>query len=129
MGSPKTRFLLPVSINTVPLTIVFYRFWSYLGIVLYCLVFPLSYLYFQFIDVGSRNPLNHHEWYLSFSYIIMMNILVVRLLGRYIISAIAYPFSNLCASKYLKKNLNAKFGGEFAKRIDHMAALLKTLSA
>ena len=58
-----------------------------------------------------------------------MNMLVVRLAGRYIISAIAYPFSNLCASKYLKKNLNAKFGGEFAKRVDHMAALLKTLSA
>ena len=53
----------------------------------------------------------------------------MRIVGRFLASALAYPFSNICASSYLKKNLNAKFGNEFSKRVDHMAMLVAAFSA
>jgi len=40
--------------------------------------------------------------------LLVFNILFVKVVGRYVASAIAYPFSNVCASVFLKKNLNAK---------------------
>ena len=103
------------------------RFWVYFFVLIYCSVFPFAYVYCEYIN--TKNPFKHKYVWLLFMYIVMMNMLIVRLIGRYIISAIAYPFSNVCASKYLKKNLNAKFGGEFAKRIEHMSLLLKSFSA
>jgi len=62
-------------------------------------------------------------------YLLVFNILFLKVVGRYVASAIAYPFSNVCASVFLKKNLNAKFGHEFSKRIDHMATLISSFSA
>jgi hypothetical protein len=62
-------------------------------------------------------------------YIVVINIVFVRVVGRYVSSALAYPFSNICARVFLKKNLNAKFGSEFSKRIDHMATLVSAFSA
>jgi hypothetical protein len=56
--------------------------------------------------------------------VLVLNVLIVRLVGRYIVSAVTYPFSNVFASRYLKRNLNAKFGNEFCKRIDHMSSML-----
>ena len=104
-----------------------YRFWFYFFAVIYCLVFPFLWVYNKYIDV--ENVLGNGYKLFALMYIVVMNLLIVRIVGRYIASAIAYPFSNICARKYLKKNLNAKFGGEFAKRIDHMSSLLKCYSA
>jgi hypothetical protein len=83
-------------------------------------VFPIVvYFNFEFKDYK----------FLLLIYVIVFNILFVRIVGRYLSSAIAYPFSNICASAFLKKNLNAKFGNEFAKRIDHMSTLVSAFSA
>jgi hypothetical protein len=66
---------------------------------------------------------------LALMYLVIFNIIFVKVVGRYVASALAYPFSNICASVFLKKNLNAKFGTEFAKRINHMAHLISAFSS
>jgi hypothetical protein len=68
------------------------------------------------------------HWF-AILYVLILNLLVVRLVGRYIITAISYPFSNVCARKFLKKQLNSKFGAEFAKRLEHLASVLANFSA
>ena len=93
----------------------------YLTCIVYCGVFPFLY---YVMDIRFTNVK-----LLALMYLIILNIAFVKVVGRYISSALAYPFSNICASVFLKKNLNAKFGAEFSKRIDHMATLISAFSS
>lgn len=98
------------------------RFWVYLLCVVYCLVYPTLWICIE--RYGMFTTLKSKTVWFAIMYVIVLNILVVRLVGRYIVSAVTYPFSNIFASTYLKRNLNAKFGNEFCKRIDHMSNII-----
>ena len=77
------------------------RFWVYMLLVLYCLAYPAMWICFYQLDIS--NPFGDKMHYFAILYVLILNLLVVRLVGRYIITAIAYPFSNVCARKFLKK--------------------------
>jgi hypothetical protein len=103
------------------------EFWVYMFLVLYCLAYPTMWVMFYVLEID--NPFGDKMHYFAILYVLILNLLVVRLVGRYIISAIAYPFSNVCARKFLKKQLNSKFGSEFAKRLEHLSSVLSSFAS
>ena len=76
--------------------------------------------YLKFIHHTFRIPI--YAWAI---YIVVFNTVALILLGKFLTSSIAYPYSNSFFTSHLKRTSNQRFGQEFSKCVERMTRMIK----
>lgn len=72
---------------------------------------------------------NHVDWDFPWNswlvYVIVVDTTILMVAGAYIVSTVAYPYSNSILVKNLSVSNNKRFGIDFARQIDRMVRMIR----
>ena len=100
-----------------------FKLWLVIFILLYASLFPLAYLYSEYIDVDQNDVL-----YSTYLYVLLFNGLVLGIGGYSIVGCVAYPYSKQFLQADLKRTTNERFSTEFIKCTDRIVRLISNMA-
>lgn len=72
------------------------------------------------------------DWYFPWNswlvYVLIVNTTFLMVFGAYIVSTVAYPYSNSMMVRNLTVNTNRRFGLEFSRCVDRMTRMVKDMA-
>jgi len=98
------------------------RFLIWLLFFLYTALFPV--FYYLTNHMGKLGDFMLPKWSASM-YIIAFNLFWILAGGKYLVSTIAFPYSNFFFSRHLRRTTNQRFGTEFDRCIDRMVKVIR----